>query len=112
MSYYKTKPVPGEPRIRLSHWRIFRTDDGDNLFVGYDVADHDVRVSAPISGFDVEGRRGIAQGGELYELLGSPDCDPHASYACQMHLAVNEHIEAADVTEQVLSGKAVIGDAQ
>ena len=112
MSYYKTKLVPDEPRIRLSQWRIFRTDVGDTILVGYDVADREGRVSGAILEFDVERRRAIAQGGVVYELLGSPDYEPHASYAWQMHLAINEHIEAVDITEQVLSGKAAIVQAQ
>ena len=85
-----------------------RTEEGDHHIVGYDIDLRDLRASSAILQISFEQRRGITQTGQVYELRGAPDRDPHAGYAWQLWMSVNEATEAVDITERLLSGQTAI----
>lgn len=107
MSDCRTKPTSEECQSRYSNWRIMRCcEEGDYYFVGHDIDEQEMGVSLPISKIDAERGLGTTETGRVYELRGAPDHSPHAGYAWQCWMASEESIVAADVTEEVLSGRA------
>ena len=102
---WKTKPVASQPRLRLSSWRIMRTERGEIHFIGYAVDNHEGRVSTAIESLDLAARTGVTRSGRLYELIGEPGRDPDADYVWAMWARANGVIRAKDMTAELLSGE-------
>jgi len=102
---WKTQPVDSQPRLRLSRWRIMRTERGEIHFVGYAVDNHEGRVSTAIESLDLAARSGVTRSGRLYELIGEPGRDPDGDYTWTMWARANGVIRAKDATAELLSGE-------
>ena len=102
---WKTQPVDSQPRLRLSRWRIMRTERGEIHFVGYAVDNHEGRVSTAIESLDLAARSGVTRSGRLYELIGEPGRDPDGDYTWTMWARANGVIRAEDATAELLSGE-------
>lgn len=70
MPIWRPRSATEQPRIPLSRWRIFETEDGSRHFVGVDMYDGSGRVSSPIVAIDPVAMQGTTETGRIYELVG------------------------------------------
>ena len=66
MPIWRPRPASELPKIPLSRWCIFETENGSRHFVGVDMLDSSGRVSSPIVTFDPVTLQGTTQSGRIY----------------------------------------------
>jgi hypothetical protein len=69
-----------QPIISLIRWEVRETSRGEQHFVGYNIEDHEGRVSSAIQSFNAETCKGITRSGRIYLLLGPAGYDPDGDY--------------------------------
>jgi hypothetical protein len=104
MPTWKPRPASELPRIPLSRWRIFETEDGSRHFVGVDMFDSSGRVSSPIVAFDPVAREGTTHTGRIYELIGPKGSSLSVDYVWSQWCEMYEVSSYTDVTERILDG--------
>ena len=104
MPIWNPRPASEVPRIPLSQWRIFETDDGSRHFVGVDMFDRSGRVSSPIVSFDPVAMQGTTHTGRIYELVGVKGSSLIAEYVLARWCELYEVTSCIDVTERLLGG--------
>lgn len=104
MPIWKPRPASELPRIPLSRWRIFETEDGSRHFVGVDMFDSSGRVSSPIVTFDRSTMQGTTQTGRIYELIGGKGWSLNGEYVWTRWCELYEVTSYIDVTERLLGG--------
>jgi hypothetical protein len=104
MPIWKPRPASELPRITLSRWHIFETEDGSRHFVGMDLLDSSGRVSSPIVTFDRATLQGTTQTGRIYELVGRNGWSLNVEYVWKRWCELNEVMSYTDVTERLLDG--------
>lgn len=104
MPIWRPRPASVIPRIPLSRWRIFETEDGSRHFVGVDMFDSSGRVSAPIVAFDRLALEGTTQTGRIYELVGRSGSSSNVDYVWMRWCELYEVTSYTDVTERLLDG--------
>ena len=86
---WATTPVSETPEIVLRSWRVMQLKDGDRHFVGYNVTEHEGRVSSKIVQFDKETMRGVTASGRVYQLEGPSGYNGDAIYTWNKWQAIN-----------------------
>jgi hypothetical protein len=104
MSIWKPRPASEVPRIPLSRWRIFETEEGSRHFVGIDMFDSSGRVSSPIVTFDRIALQGTTETGRVYELIGPQGWSANAEYVWTWWCETYEVTSYTDITERLLEG--------
>ncbi len=104
MPIWKPRPASELPRIPLSRWRIFETEDGSRHFVGVDMFDSSGRVSSPIVAFDPVAMEGTTRTGRIYELFGTKGSSLNVEYVWIRWCELYEVTSYTDVTERLLNG--------
>ncbi|CAE6777409.1 hypothetical protein R75777_04194 [Paraburkholderia nemoris] len=104
MPIWKPRPASEVPKIPLSRWRIFETEDGTRHFVGVDMFDSSARVSSPIVTFDPATLQGKTQTGRIYELVGRKGWSLNIEYVWMRWCELYEVTSYTDVTERLLDG--------
>jgi hypothetical protein len=104
MPIWKPRPASEVPKIPLSRWRIFETEDGSRHFVGVDMFDSSGRVSSPIVTFDPVTLHGTTQTGRIYELVGRKGWSLNVEYVWIRWCELYEVASYTDVTERLLDG--------
>jgi hypothetical protein len=104
MPVWKPSPASELPKIPLSRWRIFETEDGSRHFVGVDMFDSSGRVSSPIVTFDPVTLHGTTHTGRVYELVGRAGWSRDVEYVWKRWCERYEVTSYTDVTERLLSG--------
>ncbi|MCI0147527.1 hypothetical protein KNO81_16695 [Paraburkholderia sediminicola] len=104
MPIWKPRPASEVPKIPLSRWRIFETEDGSRHFVGVDMFDSSARVSSPIVTFDPATLQGKTQTGRIYELVGRKGWSLNVEYVWKRWCELYEVTSYTDVTERLLDG--------
>ncbi|WP_322003764.1 hypothetical protein [Paraburkholderia tropica] len=104
MPIWKPLPASELPRIPLSRWRVFETEDGSRHFVGVDMFDSSGRVSSPIVAFDPVAREGRTQTGRIYELIGPNGSSWNVDYVWSRWCELYEVKAYTDVTERMFDG--------
>jgi hypothetical protein len=99
-----TTPVSQTPELCLVRWTVFELPDGDRHFVGYNITEHEGRVSSKIMQFDTETMRGVTSSGRVYELQGPPGMDSDALYVWGRWARINSVDEGTvkDVSESLV----------
>lgn len=105
MPIWATAPVPQSPSLDLCSWRILETDKNELHFVGYNLTDHEGRVSTPIEQFDVATLTGRTRSGRVYRLRGAPGFDADAAYVWNAWCSASGVKHWEDVTEKSLAGQ-------
>jgi hypothetical protein len=80
MTIYQAGPDGEGEEVFLACWSIRQSDIGGRHFLGFNVAEHDGRVSTPIVSFDPRTRTGVTASGRKYHLLGKAGFDKDADY--------------------------------
>ncbi|MCX4156294.1 MULTISPECIES: hypothetical protein [Paraburkholderia] len=104
MPIWKPRPASEVPKIPLSRWRIFETEDGTRHFVGVDMFDSSARVSSPIVTFDPATLKGKTQTGRIYELVGRKGWSLNVEYVWMRWCELYEVTSYTDITERLLEG--------
>ncbi len=104
MPIWKPRPASEVPKIPLSRWRIFETEDGSRHFVGVDMFDWSGRISSPIVTFDRVTLQGTTQTGRTYELVGRKGWSLDVEYVWRRWCELYEVTSYTDVTERLLEG--------
>ena len=104
MPIWRPRPTSELPKIPLSRWCIFETDNGSRHFVGMDMLDSSGRVSSPIVTFDPVTLQGTTQSGRVYELVGRKGWSLDGEYIWKRWCELNEVTSYTDVTERLLDG--------
>ncbi|MFL9885142.1 hypothetical protein PQR66_19020 [Paraburkholderia agricolaris] len=104
MPIWKPRPASEVPKIPLSRWRIFETEDGTRHFVGVDMFDSSARVSSPIETFDPATLQGKTQTGRIYELVGRKGWSLNVEYVWMRWCELYEVTSYTDITERLLEG--------
>ncbi|WP_175701382.1 hypothetical protein [Burkholderia ambifaria] len=104
MPIWKPRPASELPKIPLSRWCIFETENGSRHFVGVDMFDSSGRVSSPIVTFDPVNLQGVTQSGRIYELVGKKGWSLDGEYIWKRWCELNEVTSYTDVTEHLLNG--------
>lgn len=104
MPIWRPRPASELPKIPLSRWRIFETEDGSRHFVGVDMFDSSGRVSSPIVTFDPVTMQGTTQTGRIYELVGRKGSSLNVEYVWIRWCELYEVASYTDVTERFLGG--------
>jgi hypothetical protein len=104
MPIWKPRPATELPKIPLSRWRIFETQDGSRHFVGVDMFDSSGRVSSPIVTFDRIALLGTTETGRIYELIGRAGWSCDVGYVWARWCEMYEVTSYTDVTERLLGG--------
>jgi hypothetical protein len=102
MPIWKPRPASEVPKIPLSRWRIFETEDGSRHFVGVDMFDSSGHVSSPIVTFDPVSLQGTTQTGRIYELVGRKGSSSNVEYVWMRWCELYEVTTYVDVTERLL----------
>ncbi|MBB6317304.1 hypothetical protein [Paraburkholderia tropica] len=105
MPIWKPRPASEMPRIPLSRWRIFETEDGSRHFVGVDMFDWSGRVSSPIVAFDRVALQGTTETGRIYELVGRKGSSLNVEYVWIRWCEIYEVTSYTDVTDRLLEGE-------
>src|SRR5277367_6572684 len=72
---WRTTPVADVPEIELRNWKVVEVASSkegmrnDRHFVGYNITEHEGRVSSKIIHWDRETRTGTTKSGRTYKLL-------------------------------------------
>lgn len=74
-SIWITPSTSEQPSISLARWSVMGTQTGDYHLVGYNLNDHEGRVSTPIVAFDPVASRATTKTGRTYDLLGKSGYD-------------------------------------
>ncbi|NYH26014.1 hypothetical protein GGD40_005585 [Paraburkholderia bryophila] len=98
MPIWRPCPTSEFPKVLLSRWRIFETEDGSQHFVGVDMFDSSGRVSSPIVTFDPVTMRGTTQTGRIYELAGRKGSSLNAEYVWMRWCELYEVTSYTDIT--------------
>ena len=104
MPIWRPRPASELPRIPLSRWRIFETEDGSRHFVGVDMFDSSGRVSSPIVTFDPVTLQGTTETGRIYELVGRKGSSLNVDYVWMRWCEMYEVTSYTDITERLLDG--------
>jgi hypothetical protein len=104
MPIWKLPPSAEQPRIPLSRWSIFETQNGSRHFVGVDMLDSSGRVSSAIVRFDPATMQGTTRSGRIYELVGKNGSSLNAEYVWKRWCELNEVTSYTDVTKRLLDG--------
>jgi hypothetical protein len=104
MPIWKPRPASELPKIPLSRWRIFETEDGSRHFVGVDMFDSSGRVSSAIETFDPVTLQGTTQTGRIYELVGRKGSSLNVDYVWMRWCELYEVTSYTDVTERLIDG--------
>jgi hypothetical protein len=85
MSIWIATSVDSVPEIALRDWCVFEVEgecwEGvTRHFVGYNVTEHEGRVSSAIVEWDVVKRRGVTASGRVYQLIDDPGFNSDAQY--------------------------------
>jgi hypothetical protein len=104
MPIWRPRPASELPRIPLSRWRVFETEDGSRHFVGVDMFDRSGRVSSSIVTFDPVTMQGTTQTGRIYELVGRKGSSLNVDYVWMRWCELYEVTSFTDVTERLLDG--------
>lgn len=104
MPIYRPRPASELPKVPLSRWRIFETEDGSRHFVGVDMFDSSGRVSSPIVTFNPVTMLGTTQTGRIYELVGGTGSSLNTDYVWMRWCELYAVTSYTDVTELLLHG--------
>lgn len=104
MPIWKPRPASELPKIPLSRWRIFETEDGSRHFVGVDMFDSSGRVSSPIVAFDPATLQGTTHTGRVYELVGKAGWSGDVEYVWKRWCEMYDVTSYTDITERLLEG--------
>lgn len=104
MPIWKLPSSAEQPRIPLSRWSIFETQNGSRHFVGVDMLDSSGRVSSAIVRFDPATMQGTTRSGRIYELVGKNGSSLNAEYVWKKWCELNEVTSYTDVTKRLLDG--------
>ncbi|MET3551969.1 hypothetical protein [Burkholderia sp. 567] len=104
MPIWKLPSFAEQPRIPLSRWSIFETQNGSRHFVGVDMLDSSGRVSSAIVRFDPATMQGTTRSGRIYELVGKNGSSLNAEYVWKKWCELNEVTSYTDVTKRLLDG--------
>jgi hypothetical protein len=67
-SLWKPPPVSDQPSITLIRWSVKETQAGYRYFVGYNLDEHEARVSTETRSFDTKTGRGVTRSGRVTNL--------------------------------------------
>jgi len=104
MAVWRPRPAAEMPRIPLSRWHIFETQDGTRHFVGVDMFDSSGRVSSAIVSFDRATMRGTTETGRIYELVGRKGSSLNVDYVWMRWCELYGVSSYTDVTERMVGG--------
>ncbi|WP_321845821.1 hypothetical protein [Paraburkholderia bannensis] len=104
MPVWKPRPASESPKVPLSRWRIFETEDGSRHFVGVDMFDGSGRVSSTITTLDLVTMQGTTQTGRIYELVGKAGSSLHVDYVWARWCELYNVTSYTDVTNRLLEG--------
>ncbi|WP_224984219.1 hypothetical protein [Geomonas agri] len=104
--------VSQQPSLQLIRWSVRQTERGSRYLVGYNISDHEGRVSTAIQNFDASTARVTTRSGRIYQLVGPPGRDPDAEWVWQNMASpdlkwtdVSDELEVA-LQEHLRSNKA------
>ncbi len=104
-SLWKTAPIADQPRILLARWRVLEVRSAEleieRHFVGYNVDQHEGRVSTAIEHFDPTTRMAVTRSGRVYQLMGPPGYDSDGAWVWGHWSRLNGTTDEKDVTEEV-----------
>ena len=98
---WATSPVENTPEIMLRAWCVMELKDGDRHFIGYNVTEHEGRVSSKIMIFDSKMMRGITRSGRVYQLDGPSGYDDDAFYVWNRWRSINNISEYTNVSDNL-----------
>jgi hypothetical protein len=98
---WATTSITETPEIELGSWRVFETEKGERHFVGYNLTEHEGRVSSAIQAFDPDTMTGITSSGRVYQLIGNSGFDQDALYTWNRWKKINKVVTDIDVTENL-----------
>ena len=100
-SYWAATPVAEVAEIELTRWQVMQLSHGDRHFVGWNVTEHEGRVSSKIVGFDAATCRGHTCSGRIYQLCRRAGHDGDAAYAWGRWVQVNAVLDCTDMSAAV-----------
>lgn len=103
---WKTRPIDEQPEMQLTRWSIWEVGAGSSAtrhLVGYNLIDHEGRVSSAIVEFDAVALRGQTKSGRVYELIGPPGHCVDGDYVFARWLHLNDDPENREVTFEIVS---------
>jgi hypothetical protein len=104
MPIWKPRLASESPKIPLSRWRIFETEDGNWHFVGVDMFDSSLRLSSQTVSFDPVTMQGTTQTGRIYELVGRKGSSLNVENVWTGWYELYEVTSYIDITERLLEG--------
>jgi hypothetical protein len=103
---WKTRSIDEQPEMQMARWSIWEVGSGSSAtrhLVGYNLIDHEGRVSSAIVEFDAVALRGRTKSGRIYELIGPPGQDGDGDYVLARWLHLNGEPEHREVTSEIVS---------
>lgn len=101
-----SRPIDEQPELQLARWSILQVGGGSSAtlrLVGYNLIDHEGRVSTAIVEFDATALRCRTKSGRIYELVGPPGRDGGADYVLARWLPLKDWPEHREVTMDLVS---------
>lgn len=96
---WKAPCISQQPILRLIRWSVRQVESGSRHLVGFNVADHEGRVSTAIQTLDPTTAQVTTRSGRIYELVGPPGCDKDAEWVWQKITSSN--LKWFDATEEI-----------
>lgn len=97
--------ITDQPMVLLVRWRVVEVRNVEfeieRHLVGYNVDQHEGRVSTVIEHFDPTASIVVTRSGRVYQLLGPPGYDTDAVWVWGYWSKVNEMTDEKDVTAEV-----------
>jgi hypothetical protein len=104
-SIWSTPPVSEQPVIVLIRWRVVEVQTKElrieRHFIGYNLEDHEGRVSSAIHKFNAELGQGVTRSGRVYQLMGSPGYDQDGQWVWANWSQINQFSNERDVTAEL-----------
>lgn len=92
-SLWKTPSVADQPMILLVRWRVLEARNAEfeleRHLVGYNVDQHEGRVSTAIEHFDPTASMVVTRSGRVYHLMGPPGYDTDAVWVWEQWSRLN-----------------------
>lgn len=111
-SLWKTPSVADQPIILLVRWRVLEARnielEIERHLVGYNVDQHEGRVSTAIQHFDLTARMAVTRSGRVYQLMGPPAYDSDGAWVWGHWSRLNGMTDEIDVTEEVWKSIQVV----
>jgi len=98
-SVWRTPPPSEQPSLSLSRWSVMETHTGDHHLVGYNLDDHEGRVSTAIVEFDPVTSKATTRSGRIYQLVGKSGYDSDGAWVWEIWSRANM-VSGKDVTDQ------------